>query len=235
MAIEHEIKYNTQYIESAIFCTARYYEKVKNYVDMEKYYLMAINDYGNVESMKSYGFFLMNVKKDCDNAEKYWLMTLEHGDKSISYTLGHYYDIIKENFKKAKKYYILDLEYLLNNELTCDKSISRLETCYERNNKYMSGLTKIYIKYQKLIDRQRIINSINKSWNCTFDNKPNRIIQNFLSFEFRSEDEIPTSLKLFVHLLKQKITIIKLHFEYTIGNIGYNNAKDEFISLVKGE
>ena len=67
----------------------------KNYDEMKKYYLMAIEK-GCLDSMHDLGNYNQYTDKNYDEMKKYYLMAIEKGCSDSMYSLGHYY---KENSK----------------------------------------------------------------------------------------------------------------------------------------
>ncbi len=55
-----------------------YYKKIKNYNEMEKYFMKAIN-LGNFEAMYNLGHYYMKIKENSYLAKKYYLMAAELG------------------------------------------------------------------------------------------------------------------------------------------------------------
>jgi len=57
---------------------AIYYHRIKNYDEMKKYYLMAI-DLGNINSMVGLARYYDNIEKNYDMMKKYYLMAIDGG------------------------------------------------------------------------------------------------------------------------------------------------------------
>ena len=57
-----------------------YHENItKDYEQMEKYYLMAVENY-NVDAMYSLAIYHQDITKDYQQMEKYYLMAIDGGD-----------------------------------------------------------------------------------------------------------------------------------------------------------
>lgn len=83
---------------------ADYYETIKRYDDMEKYYLLSINR-GNTISMNNLGFYYETKSPpDYDKARELYLMGIEKGCSDCMVNLGNYYLTVEKNFKQAKFY-----------------------------------------------------------------------------------------------------------------------------------
>jgi TPR repeat protein len=78
-----------------MFNLANYYYKIKNFKEMEKYYLMAIK-HGHTNAMNNLGLYYENIEKNFKEMEKYYLIEINNGvDKEIKLqsliNLGNYY------------------------------------------------------------------------------------------------------------------------------------------------
>ena len=68
-----------------------YHEKItKNYGEMKKYYLMAIEN-GNSLAMNNLGWYHQNITKNYGEMEKYYLMAIENGNSQTMYNLYSFY------------------------------------------------------------------------------------------------------------------------------------------------
>jgi uncharacterized protein len=84
-----------------------YYKEQKDYVNMKKYYLMAIEK-GHSNTMNNLGLYY-HEQKDYVNMKKYYLMAIEKGDSDAMYNLGLYYSEQKD-YVNMKKYYLMAIE-----------------------------------------------------------------------------------------------------------------------------
>jgi TPR repeat protein len=97
--------FNDPYI---CFLTGSYYGEIeKNYDQMKKYYLMAI-DLGNSDAMNNLAYYYY-TKDDFEKMEKYYLMAIELGNSNAMKNLATYY-YEKNNFEKMEKYYLMAIE-----------------------------------------------------------------------------------------------------------------------------
>jgi len=78
----------------------------KNYAEMEKYYLMAI-ELGNAAAMSNLGFYHQNVTKNYAEMEKYYLMAIELGNADAMSNLGYYHHTVTKNYAEMEKYYLM--------------------------------------------------------------------------------------------------------------------------------
>jgi uncharacterized protein len=97
-------EYNSDFVTNIfdnVYELGKYYQKEKNYDEMKKYYLMAIEN-GSIEAMRH-----LRLSFKCTNNEmkKYYLMAIENGDISAMFNLGLYYQHIEKNYDEMKKYY----------------------------------------------------------------------------------------------------------------------------------
>ena len=85
-----------------------YYDEQKDYVNMMKYYLMAIEENGNSDAMNNLGSYYCE-QKDYENMKKYYLMAIENGNDMTMNNLADYYKQQKD-YKNMKKYYLMAIE-----------------------------------------------------------------------------------------------------------------------------
>jgi len=86
-----------------------YYEIKKNYEQMKKYYLVAIEK-GNVSAMNNLGFYYRDIEKDYERMKTYYLMAIENNHSGAMNNLGFYYEKIEKDYEQMKKYYIMAIE-----------------------------------------------------------------------------------------------------------------------------
>jgi tetratricopeptide (TPR) repeat protein len=182
--------------------------------------------HNSVQAMFNIANYYYNVKKDHVNAEKYYIMAIEHGNIDAMNNLAVYYKNIK-NHANAEKYYLMAIDH------GCVNALNNLALYYEYTEKDMIKLVELYIKNFKLVDRNKIINEIKKIWNLDLDSEQSvRLVELLSTFEILPDDNIPTSLRMFINMLQQNIDTMRLHFEYTLNGKGYEEAKEDFISLI---
>ena len=93
-----------------LFYVASYHNFItKNYVEMEKYYLMAIEK-GDDNSMRRLGYYHNTITKNYVEMEKYYLMAIDKGNAYAMNNFGHYHDTITKNYIEMEKYYLMAIE-----------------------------------------------------------------------------------------------------------------------------
>ena len=89
---------------SYLFFIGRYHKDItRNYSEMEKYYLMAIEE-GDSNAMNNLGYYHQNITKNYSEMEKYYLMAIEKGSKHTINILKKYYDNIEPDIVKKIQY-----------------------------------------------------------------------------------------------------------------------------------
>ena len=206
----------------AILELATMYNFCKDYENAERYYLIAINKGINDAILKLAAFY--EKKEDYANAESQFLAAIECGLNDAVYQLASFFKR-QQDHKNAKRYFSTALQYE-NNRRNARKNLK----CCCKN---VTELLKIYIKNSEFIERTKIIKSISKIWNSRMNDKEvTKFIEIVSKFEFHTDDDIPTLLKVFINLYIQKIDIIELHFKYTVEGKGFNEAKEDFVNLI---
>jgi len=96
--------------ECEILHLGSYHHKItKNYVEAEKYYLMAIEN-GNKVAMYRFALYHQEITKNYIKAEKYYLMAIEKGNEYAMYGFGYYHQTITKNYVEAEKYLLMAIE-----------------------------------------------------------------------------------------------------------------------------
>ena len=108
--------YNNELIELHLIDSCKllwngnYYKDIeKNYDEMKKYYLMAI-DLNDSTAMNNLGFYYKTVEKNYDEMKKYYLMAIELNNISAMNNLGLYYQTVEKNYNEMKKYYLMAIK-----------------------------------------------------------------------------------------------------------------------------
>ena len=81
----------------------------KDYVNMEKYYMLAVGD-GDSNAMVNLGRYYQNEKKDYINMEKYYMMAIDYGETCAMYNIGVYYQNEKKDYANMEKYYMMAID-----------------------------------------------------------------------------------------------------------------------------
>ena len=119
-----------------------YQYKIKNYDEMKKYYLMAI-ELKNEKSMNNLANYYYD-QKNYDEMKKYYLMSIELNNSTAMNNFGYYYQTIEKNYDEMKKYYLMSIE--LNNA----RSMYNLGNYYRDVEKNYDEMKKYYLMAIKL-------------------------------------------------------------------------------------
>ena len=203
---------------------SHYYENEKNYQIARKFLL--------IEYDSKYNYVTCLVKNtDYINVMKYYRTKIN--TKYLTAIMNLADLLVREkDYENAKKYYLM---VLLDEE--CNYShdaMRRIKNYYKKVKKNKVNLIKFYIKYPQIFERKKIIKSIKKLWISKMnDEEIEKFIEILSSFKFLPEDDIPSFLEVFVNLYCQKINVINLHFKYTVKGKGFDEAKKDFVNLIK--
>ena len=87
-----------------------------------------------------------------------------------------------------------------------------------------------------MIERNLIINLFNMLSSEMLDSENEEIfLSSVMDFEFTSEDKLCTCLKLLISTLNNSISIMDLHFTYTVNGKGFDNAKKDYFDKCIGK
>ena len=89
------------------FNMGNYFNKKKDYENMKKYYLMAIEK-GNLSAMSNLGYYYHKIN-DKKNMKKYYMMAIDKGHTNSMVNLGFYYQQTGD-YEKMKKYFLMAIE-----------------------------------------------------------------------------------------------------------------------------
>ena len=129
----------------------------KNYAEMEKYYLMAI-ELGHVNAMSNLGLYHKQVTKNYAEMENYYLMAIALGNASAMTNLGYYHQFVTQNYAEMEKYFLMAIELghanAINNLGTHYKNNSiklfaSLNTHFDSKQDHMDAFLKEYCKLLK--------------------------------------------------------------------------------------
>jgi TPR repeat protein len=94
-----------------------YYEIIKNFPKMEKYYFMSM-ELGNSDAMNNFAYYyhkkLLNVKYRGEPNGRMlvcYLLAIEKGNSLAMYNLGHYYYYTVGNYELARTYLLMAIEH----------------------------------------------------------------------------------------------------------------------------
>ena len=211
---------------NAMYNLARYYDDIQyKYIKAKQYYYMAI-DHGHVNAMHNLAIQYEYVENDYTSAQKYYLMAIDNdGKKSILYLAR--LSMKMKNYENAEKYFNMAIDN------DCEDAYDKSFEFYKNVLKNEKKLLKFCVKYNKQIEREKIINVIEILWNSELDSKLCKyFVKLLLEFEILISDNVLLSLMIFYKMLHQNIKIINLHFEFTIDSIGYIAAKQDFDKII---
>uniref|UniRef100_A0A6C0H5C3 RING-type domain-containing protein n=1 Tax=viral metagenome TaxID=1070528 RepID=A0A6C0H5C3_9ZZZZ len=85
------------------------------------------------------GLYYRDVKKDYENAKKYYLMAVEKGNANGMNDLGYLYHIVEKDYENAKKYYLMAVEK------GNDSAMNNLGNLYHNVEKDYENAKKYYL------------------------------------------------------------------------------------------
>ncbi len=112
----------------------------KNYDEMKKYYLMAI-ELNNSSAMNNLATYYQYIEINYDEMKKYCLMAIELNNSDAMNNLGYYYQNIEKNYDEMKKYYLMAIK--LNN-------YHAIQICKKNNYFYCDKIKEAIILLIKL-------------------------------------------------------------------------------------
>jgi len=184
----------------------------KKYVEMKKYYELAMD--GNEScAFFNLGFYYKVIEGNMLMMEKYYVMASKRGNCTAMNSLGLYYKDLKM-YNQMRKYFLMAIDRndsvaFLNYEFFCKlkKEIPNLIDLYIRTGKnYNHNLVEIYKKY--LSDRGEISIEILK--------KIPHVVSNI------------NYIRIIKRMLDKKLSLVKMHCEYSIGSSGFLEAMEDF-------
>lgn len=204
-----------------------YQHKEINYDKMKYYHLMAIEQ-GESNAMHNLGCYYQSIEKDYDKAKYYYLMAVEKGNKYAMGSLGWYYRKIF-NYEKMEEYCLMAIKN--GNKHTFDQLMCE----YMYNYSHMKQLI-LLTSYPSMAKREDIINTFNfvSSTKLNADDQ-NKFFELFTEFQFNDDDELFPSLRLLLNSINNQLSIMDLHFTYTVNGLGYNDAKSDFFDKCTGK
>jgi TPR repeat protein len=234
----------------------RNYGNIRKYYKMKRYYLMAIKK-GCPSAMNNLGMYYFNVKKNYIKMQKYYLMGIEKGNLSTIYNLGYYYQMVENNYDKMKEYYLIAIEkgchsamyhlaeyyryieheyelmekyYLMGINAGYADSFEALGYYYELHDRHTDTL-QLSITYPTFMTRDKIIKQFNRiSLRKLQPDQELKFLEILSTYKFEETDELYTFLRLLINTLNEKISLIDLHFTYTVNGKGYDEAKNDFLN-----
>jgi hypothetical protein len=256
---ESGVKYWEMSVELGnYYCANRlgsHYMNNDDYENGEKYYLMDIEKNENIETYNIIACYYYNIKHDNENALKYFFMGVEKNDHNSMINLGIYYRTMGE-YENARAYFLMAIEdnsakyhmgicykmegdyekmeeyFLMAIKDGCTDSIKKLTDHYKCRGMNLK-LLKLYINNSS--KRCKIIGRFNVIANCILlPDEKNEFLNLLTNFEFTADDALSSGLELLVTMLNDKLTLLDLHFKYTVRGKGYQEAKEDFYERCSG-
>jgi hypothetical protein len=162
----------------------------KNYEEMEKYYLMAI-EHGNLLAMYNMGWYHKNITKNYEEMKKYYLMAIEHGNSNAMHNMGVYHYDITKDYEEMVKYYLMAIKHgnscAMNNMGWYHRNITKN---YEEMKKYY----KMSIKHGDLKAMTTIKNFLSNNLQLfvflnTINPKPELVVNELAKLEYKEKSD----------------------------------------------
>jgi TPR repeat protein len=199
------------------------YNKI-NYELMKKYYLIGI-ERGNITIMHDFAMYYYNVEMNYDEMKKYLLMAIDKDHEGSINHLAYYYKLIK-NYDKMLKYYMMGINR--KNKV----SFKHLEAYYFETYQMIKQFD-LHINNPDMTNRSNIINIINQMANSKLNkDDEKKFLDIIMDFKFEENDKLLSGVKMLINITRHKVSMTKLHFEYSILGKGYEEAKNDFCSKI---
>lgn len=150
-----------------------------------------------------------------------------------------YFDIIplledcdEYNIETIMKYYLI---YAKKGNIKSLKQIIK-SVCHTTNiihNVDIFSIFKLCIKYQHELDLNYINNLMKELWTSKLNEEQRmEFIELIHKIKIEDDTNVPFLLKSFINLITYNLDVMKLHFDYTLNGLGYEDAKKDFISKI---
>ena len=218
-----------------------YYGINKNYKQMKKYYLKAIEKENHM-AMYNLGNYYQYIEKDYGQMKKYYQMAIEKGSSVAMNNLGFYFQHVEKNYKQMKKYYLMAIE---KDDI---KAMNKIGLYYQYTKKDYNKMKKYYLmaigknninamyylgSYYDLIEKDYY--QMEKYYLMIMDTENNyRNIINKLESYYRTNNNTHKLLKLYIKI-NDSIEISKILIEYsnqTVLNEEINHILLEYLNSI---
>lgn len=201
-----------------------YYEHYKSYSIAFEYYAKAGNIYGNVDAMMKVAHGYSSISSS--TAKHYYLMAFNSGHTEALRNIIEVY-IKEQDYESAEKYLLMAID------CDCYLSSETLINFYTNIKKDMPALIKLCQDNPTYFNQGCISKIINYLWTEKLEeNTYNDILDFLLSQESFIDKDAPSLLKIFIKLLKDKLDLMKLHFDYSEKGKGFQEAKQDFYDSI---
>ena len=224
---ETAMKYFEMAIEkgklNSISIVIKYYDSKKDYKKVRKYCKIGLNN-DNSDAMNLYGSYYYSIKKNNKKAFKYYLMASDLGNVHGFCNVGLMYSVYIKDDVLMEKYCLKALQ--MGSKF--DGNIIRLKTYYKSNNFHMK-LLDLYINYEHMRTRKELIETFEllMTKSMTIDDEK-QFMSHLSTFKFEESDNLTSGLKLLVGALTNNVSLLDLHFKYSMEGKGYDDAKNDF-------
>lgn len=201
-------------------------------------YLQQYSEIGLEKNPREVSFNLAKyyhyTKKNMDLAEKYYLVTIENGNDKVIMEVVNYY-VSNKNYEKATKYYLIaakkgNVDVL--NTLTSGSGfwLSKINEYY---NDDMFDVFKLCIQYQEHIKLENVCTIIYALWfHMLKAEQKEEFIDLISKIKINNDEKIPFILEMLIKLTNYNLDIMKLHFDFSLNGLGYEDAKKDFLSKI---
>jgi hypothetical protein len=153
-------------------------------------------------------------------------MAIDKNDTKSMFSLAYYYQYTEKDYTLMKKYLLLAIDK--NDIISLNELID-----YYTNNDLLIDKLEFFIKYINKIERKEIIKNINKIGKNKLNKEDKqRFINIITKFKFEEKDDLSSSIEILVETIKYKISIARLHFEYSLEGKGFEEAKKDFYDKI---
>lgn len=224
---ETAIKYFEMAIDKGIlnnlYAVIKYYDSKKDYKKFRKYCKLGLEN-DNSDVINIYGSYYYNTKKNNKKAMKYFLMASDLGHMSGTDNVGLMYSVYIKDDVLMEKYCLKSLKIGSKFEGTT----KRLKAYYKFNNFHMK-LLDLYINYEHMRTRKELIETFELLMTKSLSIDDEKQFMSHLStFKFEESDNLTSGLKLLVGALTNNVSLLDLHFKYSMEGKGFDDAKNDF-------
>jgi len=198
------------------------YDDKKDYKNMVKYHLMAIEN-GNSVSPNHLALYYDDILKDYKTAKKYYELGVERGNMYAMNNLGVFYQAVEKNIPKAKKFYLMAIEK------DYDTPCRNLARIYKKKNKDTKALYYFSLHKNLISETLDMLNHILKN-----DVLLDKYFFKSLPLLSKIKEKLPHAIVLIINLYQKEVDVLENAFLYGPGEKGYLMAKEDYDTRVAG-
>jgi tetratricopeptide (TPR) repeat protein len=237
----HNFVINNNFQEPAncieYFYFGKYYDKMKDYDLMKKYYLKAI-DSGDCHAIYNLACYYHDIE-DYDLMKKYYLMAIDKKDTDAMYNIAYYYKKIN-NYDRMKKYYLMAIE--LNSNI----AMYGLGVYYQDIDEDYDLMKKYYLMAIELNNTQAMTNLAN--YHQTVDKDYDLMKKYYLMAIEQNNVKAMINLAFYYQIIDKDYDLMKKYYMMVITHhqkdktlvkqaknrlINYYKNNKDIISLIK--